>query len=161
MKTRIIQSEPEPEGSRTSGNGAVTPPPTPAHNLAARMARWSGQHRKKAVFGWLAFAVLAFAIGTAIGSKQISDLDQFTGEAHDAEVALDRAGLRPVSEVGVVNAILDLPGYGCLAPPPRGPRPPSSLSPSTVDSVPGRWSLIAPTTRTPDFDATSIASITF
>jgi hypothetical protein len=23
-------------------------------NLAARMAHWSGQHRKKAFFGWLA-----------------------------------------------------------------------------------------------------------
>jgi uncharacterized membrane protein YdfJ with MMPL/SSD domain len=69
-----------------------------SHNLAARMARWSSRHRKKAFFGWLAFVVLAFAIGTASGTKQISDLDQFTGETHDAEVALDRAGLRPFTE---------------------------------------------------------------
>ena len=26
-------------------------------NLAARMARWSAHHRKKAIFGWLAFDV--------------------------------------------------------------------------------------------------------
>ena len=65
-------------------------------NLAARMAHWSGQHRKKAFFGWLAFVILAFAIGQASGSKQISDVDQFTGESHDAEAALDRAGLRPL-----------------------------------------------------------------
>ena len=38
-----------------------------SHNLAARMARWSGQHRKKAFFGWLAFVILAFAIGNAVG----------------------------------------------------------------------------------------------
>jgi hypothetical protein len=32
-----------------------------SHNLAARMAHWSGRHRKKGFFGWLAFAILAFA----------------------------------------------------------------------------------------------------
>jgi uncharacterized membrane protein YdfJ with MMPL/SSD domain len=35
----------------------------PAPNLAARMGRWSAQHRKKAIFGWLAFVVLALVIG--------------------------------------------------------------------------------------------------
>jgi uncharacterized membrane protein YdfJ with MMPL/SSD domain len=70
-----------------------------SHNFPARMAHWSGRHRKKAFFGWLAFAILAFAIGTAVGSKPISDVDQFSGESHDAEAALDRAGLRPNSEV--------------------------------------------------------------
>src|SRR5215211_4690914 len=70
-----------------------------SRNLAARMAHWSGRHRKKAFFGWLAFAILAFAIGNAVGSKPISDVDQFSGESHDAEAALDRAGLRPNSEV--------------------------------------------------------------
>ena len=73
-------------------------------NLAARMAHWSGQHRKKAFFGWLAFALLALVIGQASGSKQISDVDQLTGESHDAEAALDRAGLRPVSEVVFVQS---------------------------------------------------------
>ena len=63
------------------------------------MAHWSGQHRKKAFFGWLAFVILAFAIGNAVGSTPISDVDQFSGESHDAEAALDRAGLRPTSEV--------------------------------------------------------------
>ena len=68
-------------------------------NLAARMAHWSGQHRKPAIFGWLAFAVLAFAVGNMVGSTPISDVDQFSGESHDAEAALDRAGLRPTAEV--------------------------------------------------------------
>ena len=64
-------------------------------NLALSMARWSGRHRKKAIWGWLAFVVIAFAAGNMLGSKQISDVDQFTGESHQAEVALDRANLRP------------------------------------------------------------------
>jgi uncharacterized membrane protein YdfJ with MMPL/SSD domain len=98
MKTRIIQREPEP--ADRSGNGAAPLSPPPAHNLAARMARWSGQHRKKAIFGWLAFALIVFAVGmNVIGQKNLSDLDQFSGEAREAEQALDDAGLRPVEEV--------------------------------------------------------------
>jgi len=105
MKTRIIQHEPEPDQPDTSGNGRATPPTPPAHNLAARMARWSSQHRKTAIFGWLAFAVIVFMVGmNVIGSKQISDIDQFSGESHRAEQALDRAGLRPVEEVVFVQS---------------------------------------------------------
>ena len=75
-----------------------------SHNLASRMARWSSKHRKKAFWGWLAFVILAFAIGNAIGPNLISDLDNFNGESHRAEVALDRAGLRPQSEVVFVQS---------------------------------------------------------
>ena len=75
-----------------------------SHNLAARMARWSSRHRKKAFWGWLAFVILAFAIGNAAGPNQISDIDNFNGESHDAEVALDRAGLRPQSEVVFIQS---------------------------------------------------------
>jgi uncharacterized membrane protein YdfJ with MMPL/SSD domain len=75
-----------------------------AHNVAARMARWSSRHRKKAFFGWLAFVILAFAIGQSMGSNLISDVDNFNGESHDAEVALDNAGLRPQSEVVFIQS---------------------------------------------------------
>ena len=69
------------------------------HNLAARMAFWSGRHRKKAIWGWLAFVVVVFMAGNMVGTTQISDVDQFSGESHRAEAALERAGLRPVKEV--------------------------------------------------------------
>jgi uncharacterized membrane protein YdfJ with MMPL/SSD domain len=104
MKTRIVQSEPEPVQPDTSGNGAATPPPPPARNIAARMARWSGRHRRKAIFGWLAFVIVAFAAGNGIGSTSIDEVDQFSGEAGRAEKALDRAGLRPVEEVVYVQS---------------------------------------------------------
>src|SRR3954465_12223669 len=68
------------------------------HNLAARMAVWSGRHRKKAFWGWLAFVVVVFMAGNMVGTTNISDVDQFSGESHRAEVALDRSGLRPVKE---------------------------------------------------------------
>ena len=40
------------------------------HHLAARMARWSAHHRKKAIFGWLAFAIVSFAIGNFVVAQQ-------------------------------------------------------------------------------------------
>src|SRR3982751_2873970 len=72
--------------------------PSEQHNVAARMAVWSSRHRRKAFWGWLAFVVVVFALGNAVGTTQISDVDQFSGESHRAEVALDRSGLRPVKE---------------------------------------------------------------
>src|SRR3954447_23097887 len=78
--------------------------PPEQHNVAARMAVWSGRHRRKAIWGWLAFVVVVFALGNAVGTTQISDVDQFYGESHRAEVALARAGLRPVKEVVYVQS---------------------------------------------------------
>ena len=40
-------------------------------NLAARAGRWSAQHRKKAIFGWLAFVIVATLIGGNLGTKTI------------------------------------------------------------------------------------------
>jgi uncharacterized membrane protein YdfJ with MMPL/SSD domain len=75
-----------------------------AHNVAARMARWSSKHRKMAIWGWLGFVLVVFALGNAAGTTSISDVDQFTGESHRAEKALDRAGMRPVEEVVFVQS---------------------------------------------------------
>ena len=40
-----------------------------AGNLAARMGRWSAAHWKTATFGWLAFVLVAFALGGMVGTK--------------------------------------------------------------------------------------------
>ena len=40
-------------------------------NVAARMGRWSAAHWKTATFGWLAFVVVAFALGGMVGTKTI------------------------------------------------------------------------------------------
>ena len=60
-------------------------------NLAARAGRWSAQHRKKAVFGWLAFVIAAVFIGGQIGTKTIpSDEEGLVGEsARSAEIVKD------------------------------------------------------------------------
>ena len=32
-------------------------------NFAERIGRWSAQHRRKAIFGWLAFVIVSLTIG--------------------------------------------------------------------------------------------------
>jgi uncharacterized membrane protein YdfJ with MMPL/SSD domain len=57
-------------------------------NLAARAGRWSAQHRKKAIFGWLAFVILAVFIGGSVGTKTISNDDSGVGESGRADKAV-------------------------------------------------------------------------
>ena len=60
-------------------------PPVKKQNLAARAGRWSAQHRKKAVFGWLAFVIAATLIGGSLGTKTIpSDEEGLAGDAKRA-----------------------------------------------------------------------------
>jgi uncharacterized membrane protein YdfJ with MMPL/SSD domain len=87
MKSRIIQDNPEPSGE-----------PPVRRNLAARAAHWSAEHRRIAIFGWLAFVAVAVVLGGGVGKNLIHGADQFSGEAGDAEHTLEDAGLRPNDE---------------------------------------------------------------
>ena len=51
-----------------------------SRNLAASAGRWSAQHRKKAIFGWLAFVLVAVMLGGALGMKEIASEDLGDGE---------------------------------------------------------------------------------
>ena len=74
-------------------------------SFAVRAARWSATHRKRAIFGWLAFVIFAFMFGNnVVGSEPISTVDGFNGESRDAEQAADEAGLRPNGEVVFVQS---------------------------------------------------------
>ena len=55
-----------------------------SNNIAARMGRWSANHWKTAVFGWLAFVVASVVLGGAIGTKYLEDSDLAVGEAGTA-----------------------------------------------------------------------------
>lgn len=57
-------------------------------NLAARAGLWSASHRKKAIFGWLAFVVLAMMIGGAIGQQELAQEDMGNGDSKVADQAL-------------------------------------------------------------------------
>jgi uncharacterized membrane protein YdfJ with MMPL/SSD domain len=50
-------------------------------NIAARMGRWSARHRKLAIWGWVAFTLVAFALGTAVGTKTLKEEDTGVGES--------------------------------------------------------------------------------
>jgi putative drug exporter of the RND superfamily len=60
-----------------------------SNSFAARAGRWSAQHRKKAIWGWLAFVALAFVIGGAIGVKKPSNQDEYIGQSGKAEKLVD------------------------------------------------------------------------
>src|SRR4249920_3176608 len=64
----------------------------PKRNLAARAGYWSATHRKTAIFGWLAFVVIAFVLGGAIGTKTLADEDTGNGQSRLADTAISRAG---------------------------------------------------------------------
>jgi uncharacterized membrane protein YdfJ with MMPL/SSD domain len=64
---------------------------TPTRSLAARAGRWSAEHRKKAIWGWLAFAVAAFMIGGAIGTKTQTTAQSGVGASGRAARTIDGA----------------------------------------------------------------------
>src|SRR4051794_33049148 len=69
----------------------MTAPAGGTRNLAARMGRWSAQHRKKAIWGWLVLVVLAFAIGGAVGTETQTAAQRGVGESGTAERTIDNA----------------------------------------------------------------------
>src|SRR6185503_17135067 len=89
--------------TRTNGNGGRPRPA--AQNLAARMGRWSAQHRKKAIFGWLAFVVLALAIGmNGAPTKTLVDEEAGVGESGKAEEAVYDAFPKKADESVLVQS---------------------------------------------------------
>ena len=62
---------------------------SPHMNLAARMGRWSAQHRKKAIWGWLAFVFIAFAIGSTVGTEIQQTARSGVGESGRAARTID------------------------------------------------------------------------
>src|SRR3954465_11027686 len=63
-------------------------------NLAGRAGRWSAAHWKTAAFGWLAFAVPAVAVGSAVGAKQMKSWEITNGDSRRAEQILDQASFK-------------------------------------------------------------------
>ncbi len=78
-----------------------------SNHLAARMGRWSASHWKTAVFGWLAFVVLAFMAGGKIGMNTIDLQDANVGQAHHADNILKESGFGqtdPQTEIVLVQS---------------------------------------------------------
>jgi RND superfamily putative drug exporter len=61
-----------------------------SRNLAARAGRWSAAHRKTAIFGWLAFVIVATMFGSSLGTKTIDNNQSSIGESGRADKAIDK-----------------------------------------------------------------------
>ncbi|MGZ4331118.1 MAG: MMPL family transporter [Solirubrobacteraceae bacterium] len=54
-------------------------------NLTARAASWSARHRRTAILGWMAFVVAAIVLGSAVGTKHISNSNDGVGDSGRAD----------------------------------------------------------------------------
>jgi RND superfamily putative drug exporter len=73
-------------------------------NLAARAGRWSAQHRKLAIWGWITFVVAAVVAGGAFGTKTLSDNEEGVGESGRADQALERGFPEAAREQVLIQA---------------------------------------------------------
>ena len=62
------------------------------------MGRWSASHWKTATFGWLAFVLVAFALGSMVGTKQVDQNAPGPGESGRMQKILDQSFKQPVGE---------------------------------------------------------------
>ena len=63
-----------------------------SRNPAARAGRWSAQHRKTAILGWLLFVVLATVLGGKIGQNDLDDSASGNGESKRGDMLIEAAG---------------------------------------------------------------------
>jgi RND superfamily putative drug exporter len=80
------------------------PQPTQHHNLAARMARWSGRHRKVAILGWLGLMATLFAFSLLSPMKMIVFQTSGPGESGRADEILYEDFERPAGESVLVQS---------------------------------------------------------
>jgi uncharacterized membrane protein YdfJ with MMPL/SSD domain len=76
----------------------------PHSNLAARMGRWSADHWKTATFGWLALVVVAFALGSAIGTKSVDPNTSGPGQSGRMDRVLADGFKLPANESVLVQS---------------------------------------------------------
>jgi uncharacterized membrane protein YdfJ with MMPL/SSD domain len=91
-------------------------------NLAARAAGWSARHRRRAILGWLAFVLIAYLVGGAVGQQHLTNAemgngasgtatqiiaDAFPKQANEQVLVQGRGGVR-VASPAFVAAVQDL-----------------------------------------------------
>jgi RND superfamily putative drug exporter len=73
-------------------------------NFAARAGRWSARHWKAAVFGWLAFVVIAFGVGQVVGTKSLSANEPGPGESGSVQRILNDQFEQPAKELVLLQS---------------------------------------------------------
>src|SRR2546421_2782807 len=73
-------------------------------NIAARAGRWSAEHRRAAILGWLAFVVAAVMLGGGLGTKHIAQDNNGVGESGRAQKVLHDEFQQPASEQVLIQS---------------------------------------------------------
>ena len=76
----------------------------PRRNIAAKAGRWSAQHRKTAVIGWLIFSIVAFMGGNMLGSEKIKPTELGVGEAGRADKLIGEAFPENAGEAVLISS---------------------------------------------------------
>src|SRR5690349_20282007 len=95
MEVRVSASRFEPE-SRSSSSSP--------RGLASRAGVWSSQHRKTAIWGWIAFVVIAFLIGGAAGTKTLEHSQGSVGESGRADRTIANAAPEFAQEMVLIQS---------------------------------------------------------
>ena len=85
-----------PPGDPSTG---VTP-----RGIASRAGVWSARHRKLAIWGWLAFVVLAMFIGGAVGTKTLEHTEGGVGESGRADKTIADAAPEYAQELVLIQS---------------------------------------------------------
>src|SRR3954447_23021794 len=75
-----------------------------SNTFAARAGRWSAKHRKKAIWGWLAFVAIAFVIGGALSVKKPANQNDYIGQSGRADRLIDNHFPKQEDETVLVQA---------------------------------------------------------
>jgi uncharacterized membrane protein YdfJ with MMPL/SSD domain len=86
-----------------SDPGHESQPMTP-RGIAARAGVWSAKHRKTAIWGWLAFVILALLIGTAVGTRALEHTEGSVGESGRADQAIADAAPEYAQEIVLIQS---------------------------------------------------------
>ena len=73
-------------------------------NLAASVGRWSAGHRKTAIFGWLAFVVVAFMLGGNVGTNTLTQQQSGVGDSGRAAKIVDGAYPKAIHEAVLIQS---------------------------------------------------------
>lgn len=93
---------------RSEESGAAVAAPAVSsgqpRNLAARMGRWSASRWKTATVGWLAFVLVAFALGGMAGTKTIDPNTPGPGESGRMDRILAAGFKQPAGESVLIHS---------------------------------------------------------
>ena len=85
----------------TASKEARMPARTP---IAGRIGRWSAHHRKTAIAGWIAFVIVAFMAGGAVGTDQLDPQEAGVGDSGTAAQVVHDAFPKTDDEMVLVSA---------------------------------------------------------